>query len=91
MTDADQEGHWHWVSGEPVKFTNWAQSEPNNAMWRITETGKMMDEDYGVINWHFPAESPALHFGTWNDINSARNEARIATYQGVMEFQSDPR
>lgn len=28
--DADVEGTWTWVSGEPVGFDNWHGDEPNN-------------------------------------------------------------
>uniref|UniRef100_UPI0031B5B5EF immunoglobulin-like domain-containing protein n=1 Tax=Clostridioides difficile TaxID=1496 RepID=UPI0031B5B5EF len=29
-TDEEEEGKWKWVTGEPVKFTNWCVGEPNN-------------------------------------------------------------
>jgi hypothetical protein len=28
--DADMNGTWDWVSGEPVTYINWAPDEPNN-------------------------------------------------------------
>jgi hypothetical protein len=31
FNDAQIEGQWVWVSGEPVTYTNWLPGEPNNA------------------------------------------------------------
>ena len=53
MTDAEKEGDWHWMSGEPVEYRNWeSRGEPNKVIWRDSDTDETMDEDYGVINWH---------------------------------------
>ena len=30
FTDEAQEGNWSWITGEPVTYTNWASTEPNN-------------------------------------------------------------
>jgi len=30
MTDAQVEGQWGWVSGDPVSYTSWLVGEPNN-------------------------------------------------------------
>lgn len=30
LNDQDQEGHFEWISGESVSYTNWAPGEPNN-------------------------------------------------------------
>ncbi|NBT49863.1 MAG: hypothetical protein EBT07_19005, partial [Actinobacteria bacterium] len=30
LTDRNGEGNWQWSSGEPVTYTNWLNSEPNN-------------------------------------------------------------
>jgi serine/threonine protein kinase len=92
MTDARKEGEWRWISGEPVEYTNWEnRGEPNNVIWKDADTGKTMDEDYGVINWHFIVQPPRRRACTWNDINSARNDDRITPHRGIMEFASDPR
>jgi Lectin C-type domain/Beta-propeller repeat len=40
LTDQAQEGVFHWISGEPVTFTNWASTEPNN----------VNNEDYTAMN-----------------------------------------
>ena len=78
MTDAEKEGDWHWVSGEPVEYTNWEnRGEPNNVSGRHPVTGETMDEDYGVINWHFVVQPPRRRVCTWNDINSVPNDDRI--------------
>jgi hypothetical protein len=92
MTDAETEGDWHWVSGEPITFTNWENpGEPNNVKWRHPVTGEVMDEDYGVINWHYVVEPPRQRACTWNDIDSISNDDSITGYRGIMEFASDPR
>ncbi|WP_371357631.1 C-type lectin domain-containing protein, partial [Hydrocoleum sp. CS-953] len=31
LTDAGHEGHWRWVSGEPVTYHGWRPGEPNNS------------------------------------------------------------
>ena len=54
-------------------------------------TGKTMDEDYGVINWHAVVEPPRKRSCTWNDIYSVPGDDRITGYRGIMEFESDPR
>ena len=30
LTDLDSEGHFKWLSGKPVNYTNWLSGEPNN-------------------------------------------------------------
>ncbi len=30
-TDAGSQGNWHWVTGEPWSYTNWAPGQPDNA------------------------------------------------------------
>ena len=30
LTDEQTEGEFHWITGEPVTYTNWAGSEPND-------------------------------------------------------------
>jgi hypothetical protein len=92
MTDAEEEGEWHWVSGEPVEYANWENpGEPNNVIWRHPVTGQAIDEDYGVINWHFVIEPPRRRSSTWNDILSVTNDDQIKGYRGIMEFATDPR
>ncbi|MEM4721640.1 MAG: C-type lectin domain-containing protein, partial [Candidatus Methanomethylicaceae archaeon] len=55
-TDQEQEGNWHWVTGEPWTYTNWAPYEPNNGTW----PGHDGDEDYMNFTPAYP--------GQWNDI-----------------------
>lgn len=59
LVDADREGTWTWTSGEPVTYTNWATSQPDN--WYYTKRGwsGSFDEDYGEIRFDWGA--------TWND------------------------
>ncbi|RKU09649.1 hypothetical protein C6503_21075 [Candidatus Poribacteria bacterium] len=65
LSDVEEEGQWQWHSGEPVTYTNWAMSEPQD-----TDKG---DEDYvilfadqwvdigpGDVRWHFIIESVLL-------------------------------
>jgi hypothetical protein len=60
-------------------------------MWRDPKTGETMDEDYGVINWHFVVEPPRKRSCTWNDLNSHPKYDRVTGYRGIMEFEADPR
>ncbi len=44
MTDAEKEGDWHWISGEPITFTNWENpGEPNNVNWCQADHRPMRD------------------------------------------------
>jgi len=54
ITDEAEEGNWQWVTGEPVTYTHWATSEPDNdgEFWRtnadhgLAQGGAMwVDED----------------------------------------------
>jgi hypothetical protein len=56
-TDATLEGTYVWSSGEPVSFTNWAPSEPD-------DFGS--GADYSIINWQFGRGFGAL--GDWTDV-----------------------
>lgn len=31
LTDKNTEGRFHWISGQPVEFTNWSSGQPDNA------------------------------------------------------------
>lgn len=53
LTDAESEGRFRWVNGEPVDYTNWYGAEPNNAG---------AGEDYVQI-YNFPEGSYS-----WNDL-----------------------
>ena len=43
LTDQEEEGTWHWISGDEVNFPNWAVGEPNAA----DQTAG--PEDYAII------------------------------------------
>lgn len=55
ITDEVNEGHFVWVTGEPVTYTNWGPGNPNNYPWGPE------GEDYGEIGWY--SDNPYL----WND------------------------
>ena len=58
-TDRDQEGRWIWATGEIMKYTNWADGEPNNCGFSEIE-GKCAPESYLTYN--------PKHPGKWNDV-----------------------
>ena len=53
FNDAETEGTFEWVSGQPITYTNWLPNEPNDFEGR---------EDYAVINWVNREEESG-----WND------------------------
>ena len=75
LTDADHEGQWHWATGEPVAYTNWADGEPNN----MSGGG----EHFGVMNW---LQEP----GKWNDM-SAKSAAAFNVRRALVERAWQPR
>ena len=60
-TDQDDEGHWFWVTGEELQYTNWAEGEPNNC-GGLEESGKCAPEN--SITYH------PDHPSQWNDVPS---------------------
>lgn len=51
LSDAANEGHWEWCTGEPLSYTNWHSGEPN---------GENSNEDYALFYYKFSD-------GSWND------------------------
>lgn len=51
LSDAANEGHWEWCTGEPLSYTNWHSGEPN---------GENSNEDYAMFYYKFSD-------GSWND------------------------
>ena len=56
LSDAEQEGEWKWITGEPLDYTNWNTGEPNNsgsgeneaAFDFLDNTGRWNDGKIGV-------------------------------------------
>ncbi|PPT05539.1 hypothetical protein CKA32_006864 [Geitlerinema sp. FC II] len=71
MTDDEvysSSGEYTWVNGEPVTYTNWHPSEPNNG-------GINGNEDFGHFN-HNPGSFPTE--GKWNDLSGSSHLYGIA-------------
>jgi len=47
LTDADSEGTWAWMSGEPVTFTDWMSGEPNGG----TGENSVATNWWGLEGW----------------------------------------
>ena len=56
LSDAESEGSWKWVTGEPFEMNSWGQGEPNNY-----EDG----ENYATFSWE--SAEYGYSFGFWND------------------------
>lgn len=50
-SDADNEGVWNWVTGEPFDYANWAAGEPDNGGSAETKTQDFLCMDTNG-NWH---------------------------------------
>jgi hypothetical protein len=63
LTDRAHEGHFAWVSGEPVTWSNWnlASGEPNNS------GGSGYEEDFAYIIQE-NSGNPTVHATFWNDV-----------------------
>ncbi|NJA72329.1 flagellar biosynthesis protein FlgM, partial [Clostridioides difficile] len=61
-TDEEEEGKWKWVTGEPVKFTNWCVGEPNN-LGGIEDYMSSIKNSCGL--WNDTVNSPDP---VWTDI-----------------------
>jgi len=78
FNDINTEGHWEWVSGEPVTYTNWWQGEPNN------ESAEGEPEDAAIMNWGGGTWGTYYYGDGWND-NPMDN-----SYRGVIETAEMP-
>ena len=66
-SDARVEGEWIWTAtGQPVSFTNWRPSEPNDLKYGPN------GEDYLIMSFAFP--------GKWNDVPDDRKPYGYRTY-----------
>lgn len=45
LSDANSEGNWYWITGEPLNYTHWNTGEPNNA-YEGEDYGEMVNEGY---------------------------------------------
>jgi uncharacterized repeat protein (TIGR01451 family) len=81
FTDRETEGNYKWVSGEPVTYTNWNTSQPNNSGG---------NENYATINWHFSRGDEPLAKGKWNDTPDAGTSGfpgnTDGPYFGIIEI-----
>ena len=73
MTDAEEEGNWVWTSGQPVTYTNWSPSEPNNSgggehwmhMWG--DINSSWNDHRNALNTKCLIELPNLGILNWNN------------------------
>ena len=65
LTDEAQEGIWVWITGEPVTFTNWWTTEPNNNYFG-------QPENYAFMNYGEP--------GRWADVRSGDSRYPFYAY-----------
>lgn len=61
-TDRESEGHWVWVNGQEMSYTNWCQDEPNNCGF-LEVYGHCVPEN--SLTFH---NDPRCSPGQWNDV-----------------------
>ncbi|NOH03274.1 MAG: hypothetical protein HND47_15600 [Chloroflexi bacterium] len=74
-TDRDKEGHWVWVAGQEMSYTNWCQGEPNNCGSREVY-GYCISENY--LNFH---NDPRCLSGQWNDVSISGEESYVCEFE----------
>ncbi|MCC0727638.1 DUF5011 domain-containing protein [Clostridioides sp. ZZV14-6045] len=77
-TDEEKEGQWKWVTGEPVKFTNWCVGEPNN-FGGIEDYMSSIKNSGGL--WNDTVNSPDP---VWTDI-----EGFVVEFENTNNASSD--
>lgn len=88
FTDREVEGHWRWVSGEPVDFTAWWTGEPSNSPVDPDGSG----EDFAVL--YDPIIVSAG--GQWNDYSGERirpvgvQQVYDIDFHGIVEVVPSP-
>lgn len=68
LNDIKIENVWAWVSGDPVRYGNWRDGQPENRKWSEKE-----DED--CVEW-LPDN------GTWNDLACSHNRGYLCMSGG---------
>ena len=90
FNDIEEEGNWVWSSGEPVVYTNWHRTEPNNC----GDFPTCYPEDAAVMNWAYCEKIGGQWFtyygDYWNDFVSSgvnRGVAEIlASFEEIPEY-----
>jgi hypothetical protein len=92
LTDAQEEGVFTWVSGEPVTFTNWLESKPDDHDYR--QSGKGEDyvqffsaNDISPVTGIFVGQTGGAD-GTWNDQSLLRLTHCGDALPGIIEVTS---
>ena len=79
LTDAETEGAFKWVNGDPLTYTNWGTDQPDN--WNNWEDSVMIPNR----DMHYSQyEEWSNAFGTWNDINSSGDRDHSLSDMGYI-------
>ncbi|MBR6785990.1 MAG: leucine-rich repeat protein, partial [Clostridia bacterium] len=80
LYDSNLDGTWEWVTGEPVKYTNWGSGEPSDG--KLTPYGQAYSTNY----------SSTKPKGCWNDEYNASTETgyyRLANTGFICEIEPE--
>ena len=84
LSDAEIEGTFKWVNGDPLTYTNWCQNQPDN--WQGSEDSVMMPNRDVQFSKYDEWTNP---FGTWNDMNSNGDRDHSLSEMGyICEWDS---
>ena len=84
LSDAEIEGTFKWVNGDPLTYTNWCQDQPDN--WQGSEDSVMMPNRDVQFSKYDEWTNP---FGTWNDMNSNGDRDHSLSEMGyICEWDS---